>query len=317
MTSILTKDIYLKAVNSTRNGLIITEFQGKDNPIVYVNPAFERLTGYSKAEILGKDCRFLQGESIDQPEIAAMRKAIDNGESILVTLRNYKKDGSVFWNELSISPIKNSLGEITHFIGIQKDVTENEELKNKLLEVNKSLNDLNLKLEEDNKIDSLTGLYNRKSLNHEVSILWSGANRSNTKISLFFIDIDHFKILNDTYGHPAGDICLQHLSSVLKNIYQRDSDIVIRYGGEEFIVVSIGNDNKQAMELANQILSKISKEDVKIKEPDIRINYTVSIGVTQGVPYSKVTVEDFISTADKAMYEAKRRGRNRAVFREI
>lgn len=313
----LSEEIYMKAINSTRNGLIITEAKGKENPIIYVNRAFERLTGYTESEIIGKDCRFLQGTAIDQPEIAEIRAAIDKGDSILITLRNYKKDGSIFWNELSISPIKNDIGEVTHFIGIQKDVSEQEELKEKLLEANKNLSNLNLKLKEENKVDSLTGLYNRKALNHEVSILWGGAKRSKGQISLFFIDIDHFKVINDTYGHAAGDFCLKHLSDQLKNIFRRDTDIVLRYGGEEFIVVTISDKKEEVIKLANQILSKTSNGNVKIKEPNIKINYTVSIGVTLGVPHIKSNIEDFISVADKAMYEAKMRGRNIVVFRTM
>lgn len=313
----LTKDIYLKAIDSTRDGLIITKAKGKENPIVYVNPAFELLSGFRKSEILGKDCRFLQGTEIDQPQIAEIRAAIDNGESILITLRNQRKDGSIFLNELSISPIKNDIGEITHFIGIQKDVTEKVELKNKLMEANKSLGDLNSKLEQDNKIDSLTGAYNRKAINHEVSILWASAKRSNGHISVLFVDIDHFKAINDTYGHSAGDVCLKHLSNVLKSMCERESDIVLRYGGEEFIVVSIGNKKDAAIALANKLLSSVSYEAIKVKEPDIRVKYTLSIGVTSGRPHSKVTFEEFVAAADKAMYEAKMRGRNMVVFRGI
>jgi len=312
----LTKDIYLKAIESTRDGLIITEVKGKENPIVYTNPAFELLSGFSKSEILGKDCRFLQGAEIDQPEVAKIRTAIDNGESILVTLRNQRKDKTFFWNELSISPIKNDLGEVTHFIGIQKDVTEKVELKYKLMETNKILNDLNSKLEQENKIDPLTGVYNRKAINHEISILWTSAKRSNGHISVLFLDIDHFKAINDSYGHSTGDACLKHLASVLKSICGRDSDIILRYGGEEFIVVSVGNKKDDAIALANKLLSSVSNENVKVKEPDIRVNYTLSIGVTSGIPNSNVTFKEFVSTADDAMYEAKMRGRNMVVFRD-
>lgn len=313
----LTKDIYLRAINSTRDGLIITEAKGKNNPIVYANTAFEHLSGYTKSEILGNDCRFLQGSNIDQPEIAEIRTAIDNGEPILITLRNYKKDGSVFWNELSISPIKNDIGEVTHFIGIQKDVTKKIELEKKLLAANKNLNDLNFKLEEENKIDPLTGAYNRKAINHEVSILWTVAKRANGSISILFIDIDHFKEINDTYGHSAGDVCLKHLASLLKSVCGRNSDIVLRYGGEEFIIVSIGNEKQETIEFANRILSSVSNSNIKIKEPDIKINFTLSIGVITGIPHPKVTFAELVEAADKAMYEAKMRGRNMVVFKEI
>lgn len=312
----LTKDIYLNAINSTRDGLLITEAKGKDNPIVYVNPAFELLSGYTKSEILGKDCRFLQGADIDQNERARIRTTIDNEESILITLRNYKKDGSLFWNELSISPIKNKVGEVTHFIGIQKDVTDKVKLENKLQETNKRLNDLNSILEKENKIDPLTGAYNRKAINHEVSILWNSAKRSNVDISIIFIDIDNFKVINDTFGHRAGDVCLKHLSNTLKSFCGRDSDVILRFGGEEFVIISIGNDKNKTIDIANKILTSVSKEDIKIKEPDIRINYTVSIGATSFMPDINDTFDDIVSIADKAMYKAKMSGKNMVVYQE-
>ncbi|MBO6607498.1 PAS domain S-box protein [Psychroserpens sp.] len=120
------KDLMLKssALQSANNGIIITDALVKDNPIIYFNPAFQRLTGYSSKEILNHNCRFLQGKDRDQEGLVTLRKAIKKGESCQVTLRNYKKDGSLFWNDLYIMPIINKNGILTHFIGIQNDVTK-------------------------------------------------------------------------------------------------------------------------------------------------------------------------------------------------
>lgn len=120
------KDLMLKssALQSANNGVVITDAQKKDNPIIYFNPAFQRLTGYSSKEILNHNCRFLQGKDRDQEPLKKLREAIDKGESCQVTLRNYKKDGTLFWNDLYIMPITNKKGVLTHFIGIQNDVTK-------------------------------------------------------------------------------------------------------------------------------------------------------------------------------------------------
>lgn len=120
------KDLMLKssALQSANNGIIITDALKEDNPIIYFNPAFQRLTGYSSKEILNHNCRFLQGKDRDQEGLKTLRNAIKNGESCQVTLRNYKKDGSLFWNDLYIMPIINKNGILTHFIGIQNDVTK-------------------------------------------------------------------------------------------------------------------------------------------------------------------------------------------------
>ena len=135
-----------KALESASNGILITDATQPDHPIVYFNAAFQKLTGYSKKEILHKNCRFLQGNDKEQKELIKLRKAIKNNESCLVTLRNYKKDGTLFWNDLYITPITNDKGIVTNFIGIQNDVTKRvraEEEKNHLATIfNDSLNEI-------------------------------------------------------------------------------------------------------------------------------------------------------------------------------
>jgi PAS domain S-box-containing protein len=119
------KNLMLKssALQSASNGIVITDALNSDNPIIYFNSAFQKLTGYSSKEILYHNCRFLQGNDRDQEPLKVLREAIENGESCQVTLRNYKKDGSLFWNDLYIMPIINNQGVLTNFIGIQNDVT--------------------------------------------------------------------------------------------------------------------------------------------------------------------------------------------------
>ncbi|WP_339624732.1 PAS domain S-box protein [uncultured Winogradskyella sp.] len=120
------KNLMLKssALQSASNGIIITDALKEDNPIIYFNAAFQKLTGFSSKEILNNNCRFLQGTDRDQKPLLQLRQAIKKGESCQITIRNYKKDGALFWNDLYIMPIINNKGVVTHFIGIQNDVTE-------------------------------------------------------------------------------------------------------------------------------------------------------------------------------------------------
>jgi PAS domain S-box-containing protein len=113
-----------RVVESTRTGVLVTDPNRPDNPIIYANPAFERITGYSAEEVLGRNCRFLQRDDRDQPPLEEVRVAIREGRDCRVTVRNYRKDGALFWQELSISPVRDARGRITHFVGIQDDVTE-------------------------------------------------------------------------------------------------------------------------------------------------------------------------------------------------
>tara|TARA_Y100000296_G_C5040882_1_gene189799 strand:+ start:116 stop:577 length:462 start_codon:yes stop_codon:yes gene_type:complete len=116
-------ELLKKAVDASNDGIVIAEQEGDDNILIYVNKAFERLTGYQADEILYQDCRFLQTGDRDQEGLQEIRRAINEGTSARVVLRNYHKDGSMFWNELSISPVRNEQDQLTYYIGIQKDVT--------------------------------------------------------------------------------------------------------------------------------------------------------------------------------------------------
>jgi PAS domain S-box-containing protein len=106
------------------NGVTLSDPDLPDNPIVYANSVFERITGYTREEILGRNCRFLQGEDRDQPGLDAIREALREHRPIEVTLRNYRKDGSLFHNRLSIQPLRDASGRLIYYLGVQYDVTE-------------------------------------------------------------------------------------------------------------------------------------------------------------------------------------------------
>ncbi|MEQ9724278.1 PAS domain-containing protein [Pseudomonas sp. WHRI 8822A] len=111
-------------VEASKDGIVVAEQEGEDHILIYANPAFEALTGYSSEEILYQDCRFLQGEERQQPVVALLRKAIHSRQACREVIRNYRKDGTTFWNELSITPVFNEADQLTYFIGIQKNVSE-------------------------------------------------------------------------------------------------------------------------------------------------------------------------------------------------
>jgi len=127
-------DLYLKALNSANSGIIITDNMQPDNPIIYCNKAFETITGYKHNEIIGHNCRFLQLQDRTQPERDALKEAIKKGKECRVEIRNYRKNGKLFWNELFISPVKNDKDEITHFIGVQNDITDRKKAEHELRE---------------------------------------------------------------------------------------------------------------------------------------------------------------------------------------
>ena len=135
-----------KALEFALNGIVITDAEQEDNPIIYYNKAFQKLTGFSKEEILGHNCRFLQRKDRNQEGIKKIREAVKTGSSCQVEVRNYKKDGTMFWNEVSVNPIRATNGEITHFVGIQNDITQRvmaeQEISHLIKIFNDSLNEI-------------------------------------------------------------------------------------------------------------------------------------------------------------------------------
>lgn len=122
-------------VEASNDGIVVAEQEGDDNILIYANPAFQRLTGYEVDEILYQDCRFLQADDRDQPAIAAIHEAIRTGTPCRHVIRNYRKDGTAFWNELSITPVFNEGDQLTYYIGIQKDVTATVEAEQRVREL--------------------------------------------------------------------------------------------------------------------------------------------------------------------------------------
>lgn len=142
----LRHEILLQLVESAQDGIVVAEKEGDDTILVYVNPAFERLTGYSADEILYQDCRFLQGTDTDVTAVKVIRQAITDQAPVRTILKNYRKDGSVFWNELSVTPFYDELDQITYYIGIQKDVTAHVELTLELEAARETIERLNQQL---------------------------------------------------------------------------------------------------------------------------------------------------------------------------
>src|ERR687890_1309528 len=127
-----------RAVTASTNSIVISDPNQPDDPLVYVNPAFERTTGYTAEEVLGRNCRFLQNEDRDQPAVGELRAAVHEGRHCSVVIRNYRKDGTLFWNELSIYPVRDEKRRVTNFVGVQNDITERIRAEEMLSEIRRT-----------------------------------------------------------------------------------------------------------------------------------------------------------------------------------
>ena len=299
----------------TLNAPVVTLTGGKaklfkaGNPLVYVNQAFCRMTGYSKSEILGRNCRFLQRGRTEDALGAQMRDALDQGQGFSHVIMNYRKDDTPFWNELSVSPIHNEHGTVTHFIGFQKDVTQRVLLDEQLRARNRDLESAKRALEELVTLDALTGVYNRRHFDSRLNTLWKISTRAAESMAIFFIDIDHFKAYNDHFGHQKGDEALIDVAQTLAESFQRGSDFLARYGGEEFVVVACGMDRQPAGHFADDLCRRV--RDLALRNPNAPSGrLTISVGYTVVTPQPGMAADAAIKRADEALFAAKDAGRN-------
>ena len=165
--------------------------------------------------------------------------------------------------------------------------------------------------------DALTGIYNRRYFDENMTHLISLLSRANSKISLLMLDIDYFKLYNDAYGHQGGDDCLRKIAEILEKCVSRAEDFVARYGGEEFVVVLPNTDKFGARLVAENILKNIRYANITHEQSPIASYVTASVGVVSGMARHTQTKEDYVGLADEMLYASKQNGRDRHTFREI
>ena len=176
---------------------------------------------------------------------------------------------------------------------------------------NSKLEDANAKLEKLSLLDPLTGLANRRHFDHRLEQEIRTSMREGNPLSLILLDIDHFKLFNDNYGHPSGDNCLQQIANALKENINRPHDLVARYGGEEFVILLPYTHPDKATKLAEKIRSYVENLGIEHRYSDISSFVTVSLGISGGIIESGQDKAGLLENADKALYQAKLSGRNR------
>lgn len=307
--------LFMQAVMHSRDGVTFSDATLPDNPLIFVNKAFEEMTGYSSEEALNRNCRYLQGKYRNQRSIKIFREAIEKAESCLVTLRNYRKDGSVFWNEISISPIFDINGKLTNFISIQKDISARVERDQYLSKERKGLQESKAKLIDLVILDSLTGIYNRRHFETQLIETWQLLEHTQGNLTIMMVDIDYFKLYNDTYGHAAGDMALKEVALALTDSMKRETDFTARYGGEEFVVLATDMTVQQAIDYGNTLCETVKNLNIPhIGSPHKAV--TVSCGIAHVNMVTRSNPRLILLHADEALYKAKENGRNLAVIYE-
>jgi diguanylate cyclase (GGDEF)-like protein/PAS domain S-box-containing protein len=279
------------AIEQCHDAIFITD---TDGIIEYANFALTELTGYSREELVGAKPNIWKSNKTDSKIYDDLWQTIISGEVWTGEILNRKKNGEFYWSLENISPILNVRGKITHYLGSQKDVTD--------------IRTLNKQLILHAKYDSLTGLINRREFERRLEHIVTNPNKKpDVEHALFFMDLDQFKVVNDTCGHTAGDELLRQLSKVLREKVQ-NKDTVARIGGDEFAILMENCTIEQAYIVANKLLDAVHNFHFQWEKQTFRIG--VSIGLIP-IKDSEYNTTELLKNADSACYIAKEQGRNR------
>ena len=287
------KDIVEKASDV----IIVTKANMIDEPspeVVYVNQAFTDITGYTKEEALGQTPRVFNSASTDENTKNEVRTAIKNKQSVRATIKDYSKTGKEYWLDMNMYLLKNNEEEVTHFVTVERDITKQKNYEHKL--------------EKLSRTDPLTGLLNRRAFNEISQNEFSRFKRTNDNYSVLMLDIDNFKLINDTYGHATGDLAIKYAAQLCE-LNRRDYDVLSRFGGEEFCILLPQTTLDDAYLLADKLRKNIEKSGFTVNNSEKTVKMTVSIGVANSTELDNEYFQ-VIDRADQKMYKAKNSGKN-------
>ncbi|MEZ0152005.1 MAG: EAL domain-containing protein [Candidatus Reddybacter sp.] len=279
-----------RAAEASSSVIMITDINGH---IEYVNPKFTQLTGYSREEVMGKTPRILSTGQAPLDTYKALWTTILGGEEWRGEFRNRKKNGDFYWCRNSISGIKDERGLLSHYLAIQDDVSREYELKERL--------------SYQASHDLLTGLYNRHEFERRTECLLAKLHGEKAEHAICFLDLDQFKVINDTCGHVAGDELLRQLGPLLQSVV-RQRDTLARVGGDEFAVLIEYCSLDNAERLTKALLKAL--QDYRFNWGESTFRVSASIGLAE-ITEDVSDLSTLLKNADAACYMAKDSGRNR------
>jgi len=271
----------------------------------YIGPQIEQLLGWSPASWVTVEDWASRMHPEDRAWVVDYCVAQSkSGTDHEADYRALTKAGEYVWIRDVVHVVRNAQGEVEALIGFMFDITERKNTEQKLIVLQKELEELSFK-------DALTGVYNRRMFDSVMEVEWANAKRNRQPLSLLMLDIDYFKQYNDFYGHIHGDECLKRVAKELNKVATRSRDFFARFGGEEFIIVLPETDEKAARMIAERCRSLIFKAQIPHEKSLVSQMLTVSIGVSTIIPIHSDEAINFIAAVDRQLYQAKETGRNR------
>ena len=293
-------------VDSAPEGVVVCDAVAADHPVIYANAAFATMSGYAVDALLGKNLRILQGSDREQDGRERIREAVERGETARVLMRNYRPDGSLFWNEVVIQPVRDPAGKLTHFVAYYRDASQ------RLKDGEKAAPGLPSWLREDR----LTGLHSRAYFEELLQRDWLLAQRDSHEIGLTLFDIDDLATYNDTFDKSAGDACIRRIARVIGASYRRGGDLVGRWEGGSIAALTQGDAAQKAPQYAQVVAQRV--RDLLIHHPRAGAGryLTISAGVASLVPDRGMPLESLLKGCRAALKRAKATGKNSIVTAE-
>jgi diguanylate cyclase (GGDEF)-like protein/PAS domain S-box-containing protein len=302
--------MYRRLVETSPEGMVLVDALNPVNPVIYANPAFEALSGYPSIELVGRNLRLLQGDDREQDARHRLRDAMNRGEPCRVLLRNYRKDGSLFWNEVSMRPLKDEGGRVTHFIGHHRDAGERLRIDPKA--TRDSLSGTHQPTAIAVRDDRLTGLFTLPYLEELLKRDWAVAQREKRSIAIFAIDIDALDLYNTTFGRAAGDSTIRRVAHVISGCLRRSSDVAARIDGGSLLAFATGLEREPALRLGQLMAERVRELRIHHPRSAVLRYISVSVGVCAAVPGPDEGCDSLLQRAQRQLQLAKKSGRNQA-----
>lgn len=301
----------LAAVEAAGDAIVITDTRGH---VLYANPVFTTQTGYDLEADKGMHTRKLKSGQHDKAFYEALWRTVLAGEVWRGEIINRRKNGELYEEEMTISPVKTEEGEIQCFVAVKRDVSDKRAMERALTAANERLKQnlekisrLKAELAEQAVRDPLTGLYNRRYLHETLPRELARARHEGHTLTLAMMDVDHFKRINDSWGHPVGDQVLKALAGLLHARF-READMLCRFGGEEFLVLMPHIPPEIGLARVEALREDFAAQSLELGEVSVRA--TLSVGIASFPAHARMA-DALIGQADAALYRAKRAGRNR------
>jgi diguanylate cyclase (GGDEF)-like protein/PAS domain S-box-containing protein len=288
-------DLLRGVLDAAPEGIVVCDSRQSDQIPIYVNGAFERLSGYRSGELLGQDLRRLQSWDREQEGRAQLREAIARGESTRAVMRNYRKDGSAYWNEVLIQPIRSAEGALTHYVSFHRDVGDRERAGAR------RMSGLASWLREDRLSGLCSRAYFEELLQHD----WQVGARESRQLTLLVFDICDLGPYNDTFGRSAGDACIRRIAGVIGASFKRGADVVARWDGGCIVALVRSGDLSLVPAFASSVAQKVLDQHIHHPRSTRQKFVTVNVAAASLNPLPGKSCDILVQAAMKALRRAK------------